>query len=108
MPVPSPARPTAAAIRRRSQSTSSAVVISPPLVRITSARSAKRSACPRTSLTRAPCLAAAANSCSTARSSKVLLVRGQALGASQVITEALLGRLVPLDQAADRGAPSPP
>ena len=108
MPVPSPARPTAAAIRRRSQSTSSAVVISPRLVAITSARSANRSARPRTSLTRAPCLAAAANSCSTARSSKVLLLGGQALGARQAVTEAPLGRLAPLDQAADGALPALP
>src|SRR5204863_23278 len=43
-------------------------------VRSTSARSVKRSARPRTSLTRAPCLAEAANSCSSAHSSKVLLM----------------------------------
>ncbi len=72
-PVPSPARPTAAAIRRRSTATNSAVVIPPPRVASTSARSAKPSAWPRTSPTSAPAPAAAANSCNTARSSKVLL-----------------------------------
>ena len=73
MPAPSPARPIADAINRRSQLMSSAVVISPRAVGMMSARSAKRCPCARTSGTSAPCRAAPANSCSTGCSSKVLV-----------------------------------
>ena len=69
---PASIRSSAESISRRSQSTRSAVVISPSRVRRTSSRATNQSARPRTSATGAPWAAACANSWSTARWSNVL------------------------------------
>ena len=101
----SPARPSAASISRRSQSTRSAVVISPRVV--AEHRRDPRTGPPgaRTASTGAPWPAAAANSCSTARSSNAFERSVRPIGPASRSPSACSSATSWTGEAAARAAP---